>query len=206
MRFAILAGLAVLGMPMLSSAAHVELTNGDLSGNHLSPTPVAVTPNGSTAVSGSVTGAGSGVSTDLDYFTVTIPSGQWLSGMFVRTGTTPGGNGSFLGLFQGSTATNPSTTTGANMLGYYLYKSTDIDTNILDDLATFNFMGSNPSQGFVPPLPAGNYTFWVQEGAAGTFNYNFDLVLSNVPEPAIGSLLLATTGLLALRRRNVRRS
>jgi len=192
---------ALIG-PGIAAGAHIELTNGDLSGNHLSPTAVAVAPNVATAVSGSVSGAGNGVSTDLDYFKVTVPAGQWLSGVFVRSGTTTGGaTGSFLGLFQGGAGTDPATTTGANLLGYYLYRVADTDTNILDDLAAFNFGGTNPSQGFVPPLPAGDYTFWIQEGANGTFNYNFDIVLSNVPEPATAGLLLGVPVLLFLRVR-----
>jgi hypothetical protein len=199
------AGLAALAWPSFALAAYNETTDGDLSGNHLSPTAVALTSSGLTSISGSVTGAGSGVSTDLDYFKVTVPAGQVLTNIFVRTGTTSGGaTGSFIGLFSGPVGTDPATTTGANLLGYYLYRPADIDTNILDDMATFNFNGSNPSQGFAPPLPAGDYTFWLQEGALGTFNYNFDIEL-NVPEPTTPALLLVGTGLLALRRNRAAR-
>ena len=192
----------MVAVPTFAAASHIELIDGDLSGNFLSPTPVALVANGITTVSGTIAGAGAGVSTDLDYFTVTVPAGQVLSALFVRPGTTSGGAiGSFIGIFLGATGTNPATTTGSNLLGYYLYRPADIGTDILDDIGTFNFNGTNPSQGFVPPLPANNYTFWIQEGANGTFSYNFDLVTQAIPEPATATLVLTALGVLAVRRR-----
>jgi hypothetical protein len=174
--------LTVIAFPMLASAAWIESSNGDLSGNFASPTFVPLTPNSSNTVAGTVTGAGGGVSTDIDYFTITVPVGQVLSALFVRPGTTSGGTGSFIGLYAGSTATNPATATGSQLLGYDLYKAADANTDILPTMATFLFGPiTNKSQGFTPPLAAGNYTFWIQEGSLGTFNYNFDLVLSAAP-------------------------
>jgi hypothetical protein len=195
--------LAVLAVPMSAAASYIELIDGDLSGNYLSPTSVALLPNGSTTISGTIAGAGAAVSTDLDYFTVTVPAGQVLSSVFVRSGTTSGGAiGSFIGIFPGATGTDPAITTSSDLLGYYLYRQADINTDILDDIGTFNFNGTNPSQGFVPPLLANDYTFWIQEGANGTFSYNFDLVLTQaIPEPATATLLLTALGVLAVRRR-----
>jgi hypothetical protein len=67
-------------------------------------------------------------------------------------------------------------------------------------MGTFNFNGTNPSIGFIPPLPSADYTFWIQEGSNGTFPYNFELVLSAVPEPPT-FLLMGLAGLaIALRR------
>jgi hypothetical protein len=71
--------------------------------------------------------------------------------------------------------------------------------DILDDMGVFNFMGTSPSIGFVPPLPAADYTFWVQEGANGIFPYNFEFVLRAVPEPT--SLLLIVLAGLAVGMR-----
>jgi len=194
-------GLAVLGAPRLTAAAYNESVDGDLSGNYLSPTTVAVVANGSTSITGTIAGAGNGVSTDLDYFKVTVPPGQTLAALLVRSGTTTGGTGSFIGVYDGAAGTNPATATGAQLRGYYLYKVADINTDILDDMGTFNFNGTNPSQGFTPPLPAGDYTFWIQEGANGTFNYNMELQL--VPEPA--GWLLGLAGLAMMGRRGKKR-
>jgi hypothetical protein len=196
------AGFLAIATPTLAWANYNEATDPEISGDAQNPTAIALTPMGLTSISGSITGAGSGVSTDIDYFKVTVPSGQFLGNVFVRTGTTAGGNGSFIGLFPGAVGKPAASTTGADLLGYYLYKPADIGTDILDDMGTFTFNG-NTSQHFTPPLPAGDYTFWVQEGSLGTFNYNFDLAL--VPEPTSCAVMLAGAGMLTMRRRRAMR-
>jgi hypothetical protein len=181
--------------PLLASADYIESVNGDLSGNFQNPTAIALVPNGSTTISGTIQGAGMGVSVDLDYFTVTVPVGQVLAAVNVLPGTVGGGAiGSFIGIYPGSTGVNPIGATSTDALGYYLYRAADIGTDILDDMGTFNFNGTNPSIGFIPPLPSANYTFWIQEGANGTFPYSFGLVLRSVPEPST-LLLLGLAGL-----------
>ena len=197
--------LTVLGWPMLASADFTEsppIT--ELSGDFLNPTSIALVPNGSTKVSGTVQGAGMGVSLDLDYFTVTVPVGQVLAALNVLPETMGAGAiGSFIAIYKGATAVSPVNAVSTDTLGYYLYRTADIGTNILDDMGIFNFMGTNPSMGFVPPLPSGNYTFWIQEGANGTFPYNFELVLVPAP-PTI--LLMGLAGLaMCLRRYRQRR-
>jgi hypothetical protein len=204
LRRRILASIFVTALvwPALASADYIEAVNGDLSGNHLNPTSIAVLPNGSITVSGTVQGAGMGVSLDLDYFTVTVPVGQVLAALIVREGTLGAGAiGSFIALFPGPTAVDPASAVSTDSLGYYLYGAADIGTDILDDMSTFNFDGTNPSTGFVPPLPSADYTFWIQEGFRGTFPYSFELVLRSVPGlPTI--MLVGLAGLaLGLRRR-----
>lgn len=187
--------------PMLVSADYIEVVNGDLSGDFQNPTPIALVPDGSTRVSGTIQGAGMGVSIDLDYFTVTVPVGQVLSALNVLPGTLGAGAiGSFIAIFSGSTAVDPASADSTDLLGYYLYRATDAGTNILDDMGTFAFMGMQ-SMGFTPPLPSGDYTVWIQEGFSGTFPYNFELVLRSVPEPPT-ILLIAIAGFaMSLRRR-----
>ncbi len=194
--------------PVLASANYNESADGDLSGNFQSPTSIVLIPNGSTTISGTIQGAGMGVSVDLDYFTVTVPAGQMLVALNVLPGTVGGGAiGSFIAIYSGSTAVNPVGAASTDALGYYLYRAADIGTDILDNMATFNFNGTNPSIGFIPPLSAGAYTFWIQEGFNGTFPYNFQLVLSSgpspVPEPSI--ILLIGLGGLAMSLRRHRR-
>lgn len=197
---------ALIG-PTLASANFNESTDGDLSGNYQSPTLIPLVSNGSTTVSGTVQGAGMGVSVDLDYFTVNVPAGQVLAALNVLPGTAGGGNvGSFIALYSGSSAVNPVGASSAAALGYYLYRSADIGTDILDNMASFNFMGNNPSIGFTPPLASGDYTFWVQEGFNGTFPYSFDLVLAPVPEPSGYAVMLAGLGLVGLAARRRKRA
>ena len=197
--------LATFFWPMLASADYIESVNGDLSGAFNNPTSIALVPNGSTRVSGTIQGAGMGVSIDLDYFTVTVPVGQALAALNVLPGTVGAGAiGSFIAIFSGSTAVNPVGAVSTDTLGYYLYRTADVGTNILDDMGSFNFNGTNPSTGFTPPLPSAAYTFWIQEGFNDTFPYNFELVLRSVPEPPT-ILLMGLAGLaMGLRRRQKR--
>ena len=60
-------------------------------------------------------------------------------------------------------------------------------------------VAGNQASGFTVPLAAGEYTFWLQELAGGSFNYRFNLVLTPVPEPAPWLLLSAGVGFLAWR-------
>ena len=63
---------------------------------------------------------------------------------------------------------------------------------------------ANGSTGFTPPLPAGDYSFWVQDADIGAAHYHFNLVLSQVPEP--GTVSIALVGLIiALAAVRVRR-
>src|SRR5690242_8742277 len=75
--------LTTLASPVLALANYAESVNGDLSGDFLNPTPIALVPNGSTTISGTIQGAGSGVSIDLDFFTVKVPTGQVLTAVNV---------------------------------------------------------------------------------------------------------------------------
>jgi hypothetical protein len=101
--------LTALAWPMLASANYVESVDGDLSGDHLNPTSVALVANGSTMVSGTVEGAGMATSVDLDYFTVSVPIGQRLDSLIVRDGTSGGGmTGIFFGMFPGATGPIPA--------------------------------------------------------------------------------------------------
>jgi len=194
--------VSALVWPVLASANYNESANGDLSGNFQSPTSIALVPNGSTTISGTIQGAGNGVSVDLDYFTVTVPAGQLLAALNVLPGTVGAGAiGSFIAIYSGSTAVNPVGAASTDALGYYLYRAADIGTDILDNMATFNFNGTNPSIGFVPPLFPGAYTFWIQEGFNGTFPDNFELVLNSVPEPASSLLMVAGLALIMRRHR-----
>jgi hypothetical protein len=52
------------------------------------------------------------------------------------------------------------------------------------------------SQGFIPPLPSGNYTFLIQQTGSAQTSYEFDYVATAVPEPS--TLLLIGFGLTAL--------
>lgn len=182
------------------SAGWNEALQGDFSNNGLTPNFVSLSL-GSNVVRGT-TGRDAGtLLVDRDYFTITIPDGYELASMIVLDGTTDIGFGSFIGLMTGNTfPIDPDTFTAEGMLGWTLYDS----GNVGGDLLLFMAGPSNGSSGFTPPLPAGNYSFWVQETGVGVANYVFQMNVAVVPEPATALSLLGGLALLgaALRRRN----
>jgi hypothetical protein len=175
-----------LSRPAPAALVHDEAADGDLSGDGLVPTAIAVAP-GANTVAGSV-GAG-----DRDYFTISVPAGVSLGALFVQPGTTVRGAASFIAIQAGAQVTAPpDTPTAAGLLGWYLYGPADIGTDILPLMGA----AGNGAAGFAAPLAAGEYAFWVQElGQRST--YRFDLVLTPVPEPSAARLLAVGAALLA---------
>lgn len=176
-----------------------EAVNGDLSGDGLAPSFVALT-EGSNILRGT-TGRNADTSlVDLDYLTISVPSGFELTSMLVLDGTASIGFGSFIGLVGGNTfPVPPSTPDASGLLGWTLFDA----GNVGGDLLLFMSAPSFGSVGFTPPLPAGDYSFWIQETGIGVASYNFDMTLAAVPEPATALSLLGGLALLtaAARRR-----
>ncbi len=91
--------ILTVGLASLHPATiYSEATSGDLSNSGLSPTALSVAP-GSNQIFGA-TGRGS-TGIDLDYFTITVPSGLALAGLIVLPGTQSGGAFSFIGMQAG---------------------------------------------------------------------------------------------------------
>lgn len=173
-----------------------EATQGDLSGNGLAPTPLALQP-GSNLLLGS-TGRGS-AGVDRDYFVFTLAEGFQLDAVTLLEGSTFLGQQSlsFIGVQAGPQVTvSPTGGSATGLLGWYHYGPNDPGTDILP-LIGFGFGAT----GFLGPLPAGTYAFWIQDTGSGTANYRFDFAVSAVPEPAAAWLLAAGLAALALRRR-----
>src|SRR5207249_1570544 len=117
---------------------------------------------------------------DRDYFTITVPSGFQLTSLLELAGTQAGFI-SFIGIQAGNKVTvDPTGASAAGLLGWTHYAPVAADTEILPTLA----IPALGSSGFAPPLGAGTYSFWIQERGPGVFPYGFDVVLSQVPEPA----------------------
>jgi hypothetical protein len=95
---------------------------------------------------------------------------------------------------------DPATSTAAGLLGWKVYTLADRNTNILDDMA----IAGNGATGFGGTLGPGDYTFWVQELATGSFGYRFNFVVSPVPLPAALWLFGSGLGVLSLLRVNRR--
>jgi len=180
-------------------AAWNESTDGDFSNDGLAASVVSLSA-GSNVIWGATGRAVPGGPVDLDYFTITVPAGHQFSAMVVLEGTEAVGGGAFIGLMSGTQFTiPPSTGTADGMLGWSLFGSSNVDSDLLALMATPSF----GSTGFSTPLPAGDYVFWVQETGVGSAPYGFDLQVTAVPEAPTALALMGGLALLAgaLRRR-----
>jgi hypothetical protein len=179
--------LAVLLLLLPSTAlatSYDEGVNGDLSGNMAAPTSLVLTP-GSNPV------AGSTIAGDLDYLTISIPAAlrEIVLTQYDNLTTV-----SFIAVQSGTTFTEPPGTPNvANLLGWLHFGGGFVGTDVQDDIG--NGVGAI---GFDGPLPAGDYTFWIQETAPYTATYAFDFVV--VPEPGSAALALLGLAAVALRR------
>jgi hypothetical protein len=140
---------------------------------------------------------------DLDYIRLVVPDGYALSQIIVGNQTTVGGSTAFIGLASGPTMPLPNdATSAAGLLGWRHFGNADRTTNILDDMA----VSGAGATGFTTPLPAGDYTIWLQELASGgPYTYRLNFMVTPVPLPAavwmFGSALF---GLAWFRRRTQR--
>ncbi len=206
MRLLALAVLIVLGSlnAPAFAANYSELTDGELSNDRLSPTFLQLDylPVGNVFGSNVLDGAtGRNATTsviDRDYLWINVPTDYVLSELRVGNQTQVGGGGSFIGVAGGRfMPVDASASTAAGLLGWRVYGTADRGTNILDDMA----VAGNGASGFSGTLGAGDYTFWVQELAPGTYPYRFNLLLTPVPVPAALWLFASGLGLLTVLRR-----
>lgn len=189
---------ALCSSPAAAVVAYAEGTSGDLSNNGLAPTAISLAV-GDNTISGTSGKNADGI-IDRDYFTFTLGANDYLTSITVLQGTTPIGF-SFIGVQSGNQVTlAPTTTTAAGLLGWDHYSSTDVGTDILDNMG----VPANGSSGFTPPLGPGSYAFWVQEASTGTANYIFDFHVAEVPEPSTWAMMLLGLGAVGWTMRRKR--
>jgi hypothetical protein len=194
-----------LGMPavmcfalLLSSAnagatvIHDEAGDGDLSSDRFNPTSYSLSVGTSSIIATSVSG-------DREFVTLNIPGGAELSALTLATYAGLDDT-AFIAIQSGTTMTvDPDSPNPALLLGYSHFGPGpgNVGTDILDDIG----MGAG-SIGFTPPLPAGDYTFWIQQTGGNAATYQFDFGVT--PEPA-SLALLGMGGLALIRRRRATR-
>ncbi|ACK71948.1 conserved hypothetical protein [Gloeothece citriformis PCC 7424] len=199
----------VLSFPSALKAALIydEAVNGDLSGNHLSPTKLPDLTAGENEIHIIINNtelAADQVNKDLDYFTVTLPKNLSLTQLILKDYVL-GDDAAFIAIQKGSIFTeNPSFPNPSNILGF-----TEVGTNPADSVVNVGedllpLMGLNQNRpdlpngypspnpiGFTAPLASGNYAFWVQQSSFTdpSTQITLNFVTASVPEP---SLILAS--------------
>jgi hypothetical protein len=148
-----------------------ESVNGDLSNNRMAPTTLTLTAGGNTIT-------GNFGAPDLDYVTLVVPAGYTLSAIVTGIHTGPGLSRSFIGVQAGTVMTvPPSAADATGLLGWTHFGGAD-GVNLLPAMSVPMF----GSTGFTPPLPAGAYTFWINETLTGSsFTFDFDFQVAQVP-------------------------
>ena len=193
----------LVACPAGAATVFDEATLGDFSTDGLHPTSLDFQP-GSNEIFGT-TGRGTGTVIDRDYITFTVPVGYVWSAVIEQPGTQSGGSLSFFGVQAGPQVTvDPNGFSAAGLLGWTHYDPSLAGTDILPAIGA----GGLGSDGFVPPLPAGVYSLWIQDFNAGTYSYGFDIQITQLPEPASAALALTSFlipfGIHNLRRRSRR--
>lgn len=108
-----------------------------------------------------------------------------------------GGIRSFVGVQAGSVMTVlPNAGTPEGLLGYTHFDFGSFGQNILPGIGE-----GFGSTGFIAPLPAGAYTFWIQDTGAELGSYHLNFQVSAVPEPVSAWMTLVGLGLICSRRR-----
>jgi len=191
----VLVSLLLCGSALWTTAhaavLHDESVQGDLSGDRLVPTQhtLAFGTNSVLAATGP---------SDLDYLTLTVPNGLSLS-QVVLSDFTGDSFVSFIGVQRGAImSVTPAATTAAGLLGWA--HMSVVGSDLLGIMGASGF----GAEGFVPPLPAGTYAFWIQELDAPV-QYRLDFNVSAVPElsqwalMSAGFLVLAVLGRVSPR-------
>lgn len=160
-----------------------ETIDGDISGNPASPLALELAAGDNILRATSVAG-------DREYVTVTIPDGLQLDSVELDSYTSAD-EIAFAAVQRGDVFTEPPRQTNvANLLGYSHFGTTDLGSDILDNLGR-----GDGAIGFTSPLPSGNYTFWLQQtGEPATYTLNFNVSASNTPSPEPVVSLQTVTG------------
>ena len=196
--------VALVGAAQTPARAFIydEAVNGDLSNDRLNPTLLVAGLGANTLTGMTVTSSPLPGGRDFDYLSVTIPTGLLLSSVVLANYS--GDDLTFFGMLAGTPFTVPPTdppeTIPPRLLGWVHLRPDLIGSDLLPTMAAQTMPA--PVIGFTAPLPAGDYSFWIQETSGNAVNYSF--TASVIPEPSTFALFgfgLLAVGALVRRRR-----
>lgn len=167
---------------------HDESVNGDLSNDRFNPTPYNLAMGASSVIATSVQG-------DREFFSLTIPAGLQLSSI-IQVSYVGDDGVAFAAVQAGPQLTvDPDSFDATGLLGWTHFGP----FIFVDGSDILPMMGEGfGADGFVPPLPAGTYTFWLQQAGTSPSTYQLDFVVTPAPSAAA---LLGVAALAACRRR-----
>ena len=166
-----------------------EAVNGDFSGDRFNPTALTVSLGSNQILA--TTG-----DSELDFYTIHLDAGEQLSQIIVNAYGNQ--DTSFIGMTTGTTfSVDPDMPDITALLGWTHFGPTNVGSDILPIMGS-GFLGS---QIFTGPLPAGDYSFWMNQFNEPT-PYTLDFVVPPVPEPAtMAALGLGVAAMLRRRKR-----
>jgi hypothetical protein len=175
--------LAIASHSVAAGVVWDESVNGDVSNVPTAPTSINVSI-GTNSLVATMPG------TDLDFITFTVPAGAVLSGIYNPVYDSLD-QVSFIAIGPGSSLpAGVLTDDPTGLLGYTHFGPGAFDPgeNLLLDMS----VPQSGVPGFTTPLPAGPYSFWLQQESVVDESYQIEFVVDAVPEPA--SVVLVVVG------------
>lgn len=165
-----------------------ESVQGDLSNDYLTPETLTLQEGDNL-----LTAAFNDV--DLDLFTITVPSGMVMDGLWVNVYShRTVDNVSFMGMQAGNTLHEPPSNLFSGEIGYTLFGAWALDgTNLLPIITNYPFLPD--------PLPAGNYAFWLNETTARTATTTLLFHATAIPELSTTPIAMLGASLCVLIRK-----
>lgn len=183
MHFWKVTAVALFGMAalcMFSHCAHAanysESTDGDLSNVHTNPTPFPL------SVGTNVLTATTGLDGDLEYVRADVPAGARLASLVLQSYSSVRPV-AFIGMRIGtSIPVDACCATASDLTGYTFFGTApgNVGQDILPEMGT-----GIGAMGFTPPLPAGSYTFWIQQASEDATSYQFNFNVEQLVTPGV---------------------
>lgn len=171
-----------------ASIVHDENVNGDLSNDRFAPSPFVLAQGTNSLLATSVQG-------DREFVALTVPAGQQLSSI-IQVSYVGDDGVAFCGVQAGPQLTvdpdsfDPTGLLGWTHFGPFIFVD---GSDILPSMG--NGFGAD---GFTPPLPAGTYTFWLQQAGQDPATYQLDFMVTPTPSAAA---IFGIGAIIAVRRR-----